>query len=166
MLWGLSPNSTGNSKGIWANYFNLYPLENYQKTYGFLIISGGMKANYLINCLVLINWWSWCRNWEKKNKFIMRQKFSNIYCIHCLFTPEAPLVQSVRNFLRLMFAATDDNYILYYCHIYDTSHISVTVQLKPFIEKSLSMKKSISITSWLFFIVHLFSFSINLWFEI
>ena len=44
----------GDSKEIWASYVNLYPPENYQKTYGFLIISVGIELNCLRNCLVLI----------------------------------------------------------------------------------------------------------------
>ena len=36
--------------------------ENYQKTYGFLIISVGIELNCLRNWLVL-TWWRWCRSW-------------------------------------------------------------------------------------------------------
>ena len=83
----------------------------------------------------------------KENWFIVHQKFSYIYCMCCLFTPEAPLVQGVSN---LSFDGTLDWRLLKLiinCHIYDSSGISVTVEV---IYRKSFNEKNISITSRLF----------------
>ena len=77
----------------------------------------------------------------KENWFIVHQKFSYIYCMRCLFTPEAPLVQGVGN---LSFDRTLDwcllQLMIINCHIYE-SYLWFQLQLKSFIE-GYSMKKT------------------------